>query len=50
MSKVSNSDTDHSKMAEPTKYIVRACENRKRREVKSAPVNSRPRVRVSVEN
>jgi hypothetical protein len=53
MSKVS---TDQStsievQMAEPTKYIVRCCEMRKRRsEMKSAPVGSRPRVRVSVEN
>jgi hypothetical protein len=37
-------------MAEPTKYIVRCCEMRKQRQVKTAPVASRPRIRVNVES
>lgn len=47
---VNNSDADRSHMSEPTKYIVRCCELRKRRMVKSAPVSVRPRVRVNVHN
>jgi hypothetical protein len=47
---VNNSDADRSHMSEPTKYIVRCCELRKRRMVKTAPVNVRPRIRVNTQN
>jgi len=46
---VNNSDIERSQLPEPTKYIVRCCELRKRREVRSAPVAIRPRVRVNAE-
>lgn len=47
---MNKSETDRSHMSEPTKYIVRCCELRKRRMVKSAPVSVRPRARVNVQN
>lgn len=47
---VNNSDADRSQMSEPTKYIVRCCELRKRRMVKPVQVNVRPRVRVHAAN
>lgn len=47
---INNSDVDRSHMSEPTKYIVRCCELRKRRMVKTAPVSVRPRIRVNVQN
>jgi hypothetical protein len=44
---VNNSDADRRLvMSEPTKYIVRCCELRKRRMVRSVPVSPRPRVRI----
>jgi hypothetical protein len=52
MTKPSNniSDTERLQMSEPTKYIVRCCELRKRRQVKlaSAPITA-PRIRVNFE-
>lgn len=47
---VHNSDVERSHMSEPTKYIVRCCELRKRRMIKSVPVSVRPRIRVNVPN
>jgi hypothetical protein len=41
-SSTNNSDTERHQMAEPTKYIVRCCEMRKRREGRQAGVVSRP--------
>lgn len=47
---VQNSDADRVQMPEPTKYILRCCELRKRREIKVAAASARPRVRVTVEH
>ena len=47
---VNNSDADRVELPEPTKYIVRCCEIRKRREMKPVLVNTRPRVRIHVQN
>ena len=47
---VNNSDADRAQMPEPTKYILRCCELRKRREVKREAVAARTRVRVNVEH
>jgi len=44
-----NSDTERHQVAEPTKYILRCCELRKRREGKQAPAASRQRIRVGIE-
>ena len=45
------SDTQRLQMSEPTKYIVRCCEMRKRRQtVKLPPVTNAPRIRISFES
>jgi hypothetical protein len=44
------SDADRQPMAEPTKYIVRCCEMRKQRQVKSAPAPNRQRIRIKIES
>ena len=45
-----NSDTERHQMAEPTKYILRCCEMRKRREGKQASAAGRPLILVCLEN
>ncbi|HZV36187.1 MAG TPA: hypothetical protein VFB72_16545 [Verrucomicrobiae bacterium] len=44
---IHNGNVERSHMSEPTKYIVRCCELRKRRMIKSAPVSVRPRIRIN---
>jgi hypothetical protein len=43
-------ELDRQPMAEPTKYIVRCCEMRKQRQMKSAGAPNRQRIRVNMES
>jgi hypothetical protein len=46
----SSSDADRQPVAEPTKYIVRCCEMRKRREIRSSSLSGRQRIRAGLES
>jgi hypothetical protein len=43
-------DADRQPVAEPTKYIVRCCELRKRRELRPSLLSGRQRIHVSLES
>ena len=47
---INNSDADHQPMSEPTKYIIRCCELRKRRQGKPSLSPAPVRIRVVVGN